>query len=188
MIRTGVRATASSRPEWSRLSSQARAVPEYVTVTAGPLAARNFLVRSKHRTTGAREERIRGTGIGAQVKAAIVRFFIQRIKTRKVKDALHGLAETVEWVGDRLAAPLIVAGGGAQIVDLYDDGVAERARVRGRVRVIVRRDLEAASASAPSSPVGTKRELVDRCGIPIHYLATRYESRGRSRSVSVGQP
>lgn len=75
MIRTGVRATASCRPERSSLSSQASAVPEYLTVTTGPLAARNFLVRSNHRPTGAREERIRGTGIGAQVKAAIVRFY-----------------------------------------------------------------------------------------------------------------
>ena len=75
MIRTGVGATASRRPERSSLSSQARAAPEYLAVTPGPLTARNFFVRSKHRKTGAREERSRGTGIGAQVKAAIVRFY-----------------------------------------------------------------------------------------------------------------
>jgi hypothetical protein len=97
--------------------------------------------------------------------------------------ALHGLVETIEWVGDALAAPLPVAGSGAQIVNLYDDGVPERASVRGRVRVVVGRDLEAAPASAASSPVGTKRELVDRCRVPIHDLATRCESRGRSVSV-----
>ena len=91
----------------------------------------------------------------------------------KVKYALHGLAETVEWVGDCLAAPHTVPGNGAQIVDLYDDGVPERARVRGRVWVGGWRYLEAASASATSSAVGTKCELVDRCRIPLHRFATR---------------
>jgi hypothetical protein len=85
MIRTSVRATASRRPEWGGLSSKARAVPEYLTVATRPLTARNFLVRPKHRLTVGREERSCGTGVGTQVKAAIVRFYsaYHRPETRK---------------------------------------------------------------------------------------------------------
>ena len=110
--------------------------------------------------------------------------FIQHItgpkRERTGKYALHGLVETVEWVRDRLAAPHTVPGNGAQIVDLHDDGVPERARVRGRVRVRGRGYLEAASASATSSAVGTKCEFVDRCRVPAHPLATRCRRTSRS--------
>ena len=71
MIRTDVRATAKGRPEWSIFTIQARVIPEYLTVTAGPLTARNFFVLSKQRMAVWREERFVsfGTLIAAQVKA-----------------------------------------------------------------------------------------------------------------------
>src|SRR6266850_1717111 len=75
MIRTGVRAAASCRPERSALAGQARAVPEYLTITTGPLAARNFLVRAEHRATVAGEESRRSARICAQIEAASVFFF-----------------------------------------------------------------------------------------------------------------
>lgn len=98
----------------------------------------------------------------------------------KGKYALHGLFETVEWVGDCLAAPHTVPGNRTQIIDLYDDGVPERAREGGRVRIRGRGYLEAASASATSSAIGTECELVDRCRVPIHRLAARCRKASRS--------
>ena len=76
-------------------------------------------------------------------------------------------------MGDCLAAPLIVAPGRTEIVDLHDDGVPPRTRVRGRVRVIVCRYLEAAAASSTGSTVGAECELVDRSRIPAYSLAAR---------------
>ena len=82
---------------------------------------------------------------------------------------------TVEWFVDALAAPLIVGVAyGAQIVNLYDDGVPERASVLGRVRVLRRSDLEAASASAACGVVGTECKLIYRSGVPIHSPAASW--------------
>jgi hypothetical protein len=63
----------------------------------------------------------------------------------------------VEWFGHCLATPLIVRGAHrTEIVNLYDDGVPERANVLGRVRVRRRSDPEAASTGAPSTAVCTE--------------------------------
>jgi len=84
MVRTGIRAAAGRRPETSILSGQARAVPEFLTITTRPLAARDFLVRAEQRATRgvtltvirAREESFNDVRIFAQIKAAIVFFFL----------------------------------------------------------------------------------------------------------------
>jgi hypothetical protein len=80
----------------------------------------------------------------------------------------------VEWLGHRLATPIIVRAPRAEIVDLHDDGVSIWACVTGSVRVIVRRDLEAASASATGGPVSTECKLIYRSGVPIHSLAASW--------------
>lgn len=65
---------------------------------------------------------------------------------RQEGDSLDGLAVLVRRVALRLAAPLLVTLDRAQVGDLDDDGLAERARVRGRVRIPVSRECEAAAA------------------------------------------
>ena len=62
------------------------------------------------------------------------------------RDVLDRLVVLVVRIALRLAAPLLVARDGAEVGHLDDDGV-ERARVRGRVRVCVRGEREAAAAS-----------------------------------------
>src|SRR6266850_7220578 len=94
--------------------------------------------------------------------------------------SLHGVIERVERMGDRLAAPLIVASGRTEIVNLHDDGVPPRARVSGCVRVIVRRYLKAAAASSTGSTVCAECELVHRGGVPAHSLTTRCRRTSRS--------
>jgi hypothetical protein len=70
MIRTTVTAT-DGRPEISVFTLQARATPERLTIRTYPFATRNLFVRAKQRATRAREERMTGTRICAQIKAAI---------------------------------------------------------------------------------------------------------------------
>ena len=106
-------------------------------------------------------------------KLAIVRVLIQHITGPKNAGfyALYWHAVIVEWVGHCLATPIIVRAPRTEIVNLYDDGVPERASERGRVRVRRRGDLEAASTGAPSTGVGTECKLIYRSGVPIHSLA-----------------
>jgi hypothetical protein len=54
----------------------------------------------------------------------------------KRKDTLHGRAKLVERMGDRLAAPFLIAAVRAQIVDPYNDAI-EWARVRWCVWILV---------------------------------------------------
>ncbi len=112
-------------------------------------------------------------------------FSMAQVSTRrKLKGnyALHGHTVTVEWIGGRLRAPLIVVyvPDRAQIVSLYDDGVPKRARKRSRVRVIGWCYPEAAAASSTSTTVGTECELIDCSRVPIHSLAARYRRTSRS--------
>jgi hypothetical protein len=74
-VRTGVTAAAGCWPKRSALAEQARAVPEYLTIAAGPLAARNFFVRTEHCANGAREELPRSARICAQIEATSNSFF-----------------------------------------------------------------------------------------------------------------
>ena len=77
----------------------------------------------------------------------------------RTTNALHRLAERVERICGRLAAPLlVVVVGGAEIRD-FDDDAVERAREVRRVRVMGARHQEAASAGVPGAgarrgPVG----------------------------------
>jgi len=88
----------------------------------------------------------------------------------------------VEWIRDRLTAPLIVrVPNRAQVVGLYDNRVPKRTLVRRRVWIIGGCYLEAASASATCATVCTECELVDRSGVPVHSSTAR--CKGRSRSV-----
>ena len=109
------------------------------------------------------------------------RFFFQHITGLQGKEgngncALHWHIVIVEWLGHLLATPRIVHAPRAEIVDLHDNGVSKWACVRGSVRVIVRRDLEAASASATGGPVGTECKLIYRSGVPIHFLAASWRT------------
>ncbi len=89
------------------------------------------------------------------------------ILTGKGKNALHRHAELVLRVRDRLVTPMWVLWAWhcvikAQIVDLYNDGMAVRPlEVRGK-RVLGGGYFEAAPASVTVAVVRTKHELVDR--------------------------
>ena len=74
----------------------------------------------------------------------------------------------VVGVARRLAAPLLVARDRAEVGDLDDDRV-ERARERGRVRVCVRGDGEAAPTRVPGPEAWRRpeRELAHGGGVPI---------------------
>jgi len=141
-------------PQTNALTGHARVVRRFLTITTGPLAARNLFVRAEHRRLTIREEGSRSTRIGAQLE-------------------MHRHVVFVDWAGDRLAAELAVGGRSAQVINLDDDAVPERSRGRGRVGVGGGRYLEAASASTASATVGTVCERVDRSRVPIHFLAAR---------------
>jgi len=141
-------------PQTNALTGHARVVRCFLTITTGPLAARNLFVRAEHRRLTIREEGSRGTRIGAQLE-------------------MHRHIIFVEWIGDRLAAELAVGGRSTQIINLDDDAVPEWSRGRGRVGVRGGRYLKAASATAASTTVGTVCERVDSSRVPIHLLAAR---------------
>jgi len=65
MVRTTV-AAPGIWPQTNALTGHARLVRNFLTITAGPLAARNLFVRAEHRSLVAiREECSRSTRIGA---------------------------------------------------------------------------------------------------------------------------
>ena len=74
MIRTAV-AAPGIWPQTSALTGQARLVRSFLTITTGPLAARNLFVRAEHRGLTIREEGSRSTRIGTQLKTAMAFFF-----------------------------------------------------------------------------------------------------------------
>ena len=87
----------------------------------------------------------------------------------KGKNALHLHAIFVAWFGNRLATPMCVRSRRvswvvieAQIVNLYYNGIPERALVFRLVWVLGWGYFEAAPASITETRVGTKRQLVDR--------------------------
>ena len=71
MIRTAV-AAPSVWPQTNVLTSHARVVRSFLTITARPLAARNLFVRTEHHGIITREEGSRSARIGAQLKTAMV--------------------------------------------------------------------------------------------------------------------
>jgi hypothetical protein len=86
----------------------------------------------------------------------------------KVKDALHGHVEFVLRVADRLATKIVLRCWviGAQIVNLYDDGVPEWALEARIEQVRGCGYLEATSASVTKTMVRTECKLVDRAREP----------------------
>ena len=78
----------------------------------------------------------------------------------------------------RLAAPLLVALDRAQVGDLDDDGLAEGARVCGRVRIPVSSECEAAAACVAGAQTWCRAEgeLAHGCGVSVPGDATRWRS------------
>jgi len=74
MVRTAV-AAPGIWPHTNVLTGHARLVRNFLAITTGPVAARNLLVRAKHRGIITREEGSRSTRIGAQLKTATIFFF-----------------------------------------------------------------------------------------------------------------
>ena len=71
MIRTAV-AAPGVWPQTNVLTGHARVVRRFLTITSGPLAARNLFVRTEHHGIITREEGSRSPRIGAQLKTAMI--------------------------------------------------------------------------------------------------------------------
>jgi hypothetical protein len=104
----------------------------------------------------------------------------------KGKNALHLYAELVLRMGDRLVTPMWVRRLWhwvikTQIIDLYNDGLTERARKIGGKRVFCWGYLEAAPASVTETVVRTECKLVDRSREPRRKI---YAARCRRMSCS----
>jgi hypothetical protein len=81
----------------------------------------------------------------------------------KGENVLHGRVEFVLRVTDRLVTPMVFCWViGAQIVNLYNDGVPEWALVARVERVLGCSYLEATSASVTETVVSTECKFVDR--------------------------
>ena len=120
--------SASCRRPWlSVFSGQARPKPLAVwSVRTGPLASRYFFVVSGQGCTIPFEERSRGPRILAQTKTAIGFFSACRPSQqgeRETINSLHGRAELIVRVRDRLAAPDPIVKNRAFIVNFHDNAV-----------------------------------------------------------------
>lgn len=91
----------------------------------------------------------------------------------------------VVGVARRLATPLLVARDGAEVGDLDDDR-GERARERGRVRVCVPGDGEAAPARVPGPEAWRRpeRELAHGGGVTVRCDAARCRVREKTTGRS----
>jgi len=150
--------TTSRRPVTDTFFGEARAIPEARAFRTGPFCARYFFVCAGQRAISRREECFWGTRVLAQVE-------------------VRRLAERVLRLGDRLAAPLLVALDGTQIGNLYDDAL-KRALVAWRVRVRRTSHPEAPPTRIPGTYTcrSTKGKLVHcsrmaRGGFPTCWIA-----------------
>jgi hypothetical protein len=110
-----------------------------------------------------REESLRGSREITQIKAMIGFVVSIPCLNWKGKNALHGLVEFVLRVADSLATKIVLRCWviSAQIVNLHNDGVPERALIARIQHVGGWRYLEATSASVTKTMVGTECKLVD---------------------------
>jgi len=79
---------------------------------------------------------------------------------------MHGRADVIVRVGDRLAAPQLIPSIRAQIGSFHYNGF-ERAREAGGVGIVVSRHFEAASANVTSSRAATECKLADRGRVAV---------------------